>query len=47
MDIGSGAFKTAGVGGRGTVKGILRQRAVWFGQEEGLGSGDTSVAKRV
>ena len=26
MDIGSGVFKTAGVGGRGTVRGIPRQR---------------------
>ena len=34
-------------GGRGTVRQIPRQRAGWFGQEEGLSSGDTSVAKRV
>ena len=47
LDIGSEAYKTAGVGGRGTVRQIPRQRSVWFGREGGLSSGDTSVAKRV
>ena len=41
-DFGSRRFKTAGVGDRGTVREIPRQRAGWFGREGGLSSGDDS-----
>ena len=47
MDFSSGCFRTAGVVCRGEVRDIPRQWTGWFGREEGLGSGDTSIAKRV